>query len=119
MTGLGAGQRGKVRDEIPQISRLHTRVSLRADLFFVGQNGHGGEFGIFYLQNGGHGRIGAYPVVMAISANETAVETQVTRLERRNGFQFSGKEIRFGHAIFFVENPQDVQLDEFSFLIVA
>ena len=119
MPGLGPEGRRDIRDEIPQVGGLHAGVPLRPDLLLVGEDGHGREGRIPRLQDRGEGGIGADTVVVSVGADQAAVEAQVARLEGGDRLQLGGKEIRLGHAVFLMEDPQDVELDQLPFLIVA
>ena len=119
MPGLSSKCRRDIRNEIPQVSGLHAGVSLRTDLLLIGEDRHGRERRILRLQDGGEGGIGADPIVVTVGADQAAVEAQVPRLEGRYGFELSGKEVRLGHAVFFMKDPQNVELDELAFVVIA
>ena len=118
MTALLAKGGGDIRDEIFQEGGLHTGVALGADFLLVRQNGHGGIGGAVGLQNGGQGGISADTIVVAVAPDHAAVEAQIPGLEGGNRLQLGGEEIRLHHAVFFVEQLEDVQLHQLAALVV-
>ena len=70
------------------------------------------------LQDRRHRGVRAYPVVMAIRADHAAVEAHVAGGEGGHGLQLRGEEVAFHDAVFFIENLQNIQLDQLAALIV-
>ena len=55
---------------------------------------------------------------MAVSADETAVESDVARLVCRHGAKLRAHEIRLGDAVFIVQKLEDIQLDRLGQILL-
>ena len=66
--------------------------------------------GSFQLEQGRQGGVGAHPVVMAVGADEGAVEAHVHRPEGGDGGQLRGDEVLLHDAVLPVQQLQDGQL---------
>ena len=70
------------------------------------------------LEQGGQGGIGAHPVVVAVGADQGAVEADVHRPEGGDGAQLGGEEVLLHDAVLPVEQLQHRQLHPVAALVV-
>ena len=101
----------EILHEVFKGAALHARNADGADFLLVRQYAYGGVLRLFRFQNGSQLRVGAYPVVMAVSGNHTAVKAHVSRHKARHYLQLRGEEILLGNAVFFVQNGHHVELE--------
>ena len=109
----------EVGDKIAQEFGVEASVAVAADFLTVRQNGENGVLRVFCSQNGRKGRVGAYAVVVAVSANHAAVKANIDCFGRRNELDVSGKKVFFRHAERFVQNSHDVELYKIFALLSA
>ena len=109
----------QIFQKIRQIRGAQTSVAVAAGFFLVRENRHCGVYRCFAVQQSTKCRISTNAVVMTIAADHTAVKSQFSNRKCRNGFQFCRQEIGFGHAVFFMQNVQDIQLDLFALLVLV
>ena len=105
--------------DIFKIVALHTGDAFRADLFLVGEDADGGLFGLVEREERGEFCKSADAVVMAVGADQAAVESNVTGVRRGDSFQLGGDEVLLGDAVFLVQQTQDFDLDAVRAVVIA
>ena len=104
---------GQGVDKVPQIGGLQASVAGAAGLFLVGENGDDRLLGnLAAVEDGFQGGIGADPVIVAIGAYHAPVQADVHSLKGGHKLNLSGDEVLLHHAVFLVEEPQNVQLEQ-------
>ena len=78
----------EVRDEITKIRRIQAGVALGADFLFIRKAGDERVIRVLDGENRFRRRIRADAVIVAVSADHAAVQTDVARRECGNGFEF-------------------------------
>ena len=88
----------------------HAGHTLGADLLLVGQHAHSGAGRGAQREQGGQGGEAAHPVVMAVGADEGAVEADIHGPEGGHGGQLGGDEVLLHNAVLLVQQVQNGQL---------
>ena len=94
-----------------EICALKTGVAYAAYLLLVGENGYAGSFRLIALKYCLKGCICANPVVLSVASYQSAIQTYVLGLERRNHLKLSRNEVVLHYSIFVKENRENIEFN--------
>ena len=98
--------------EVLEELALHAGNAHGADLFLVGQDAHGSLGGILNGKQGVQLCVSAYPVVVAVGAQQAAVQTHLPAAAGGDNGQFGRQKVGLDQAVLLVEQLHDVQLHQ-------
>ena len=100
-----------------EICALKTGVAYAAYLLLIGENGYAGSFRLIALKYRLKSCICANPVVLTVTSHQSAIQTYVLSLERRNNLKLSRNEVVLHYSVFVKENREKMGLDLLRYLI--
>ena len=100
-----------------EICALKTGVAYAAYLLLIGENGYAGSFRLIALKYRLKSCICANPVVLTVASHQSAIQTYVLSLERRNNLKLSRNEVVLHYSVFVKENRENIELDLLGYLI--
>ena len=82
-----------------------------ANLFLVEEQGHGGPLRVLDLTGGHQGGVGAYPIVVPVSAHKAPVKAHVPAPDGGYDLQLGAYQVLLHYTIFIIQYLQDVELE--------
>ena len=116
--GILAREVHDLRNRVLKVFRMHAGCADGADFFFVRKDAAAGRFRrIPDIKHRFDLCKRAYAIVMTVSDDHAAIQTEFTRFACRNNLDFRGKKILFFDPVFVLEDLQHIRFDGFLFFI--
>ena len=109
----------QVTDEPFECFTDHTGHADRPDLFFICKDADAGLLQILCIKQACHFCICTDSVIMSVSRDQTAVQSDVSCFACRNHFQLSRDQILFDQSVFLIQKFEDAQFHAVGIFLVT